>query len=456
VKTSLRAIAVLFFLPLAVTPLRSGEPDARLKADILLVTAHPDDDTLVASYLARSVYDEGRRVVVTICTDGAGGGNAAGPERGAALGLVRRLEARRALATLGIDAVWFLDGRDTPSQDVLYSLAGWGHGAVLEELVRLVRLTRPEVMLTWLPRNVAGENHGDHQAAGVVATEAFDLAGDPAAFPAQLSAMRRPMEGLETWWPKKLYYFTDAFDTEFLRGKGPEYPLRERSRTRGVSHAELALREARLYETQLDGLLPAEAVAALDRGEADQAIDRVLEAGLVTDPLRLMLGKSRVDGRVGGDVFDAIVAGPILPGQAPAPERFARKGVTLELGGSWSFYLAFWRAHGLGSLAELGPPEMALRPGQTLQVPLLIHNDTDAAVEATVTLGPVAQGWRERPRADGVRVPARSTSEIESFVETPGQASATFSPVTYELRVAGRTLSSTTLRVRLHAETMPQ
>ena len=35
-----------------------------------------------------------------------------------------------------------------------------------------------------------GENHGDHQAAGVLATEAFDVAGDPSVFPAQLAAPR--------------------------------------------------------------------------------------------------------------------------------------------------------------------------------------------------------------------------------------------------------------------------
>jgi len=59
----------------------------------------------------------------------------------------------------------------------LNSLANWGHGESLEELVRIVRLTRPEVIITWLPGIFIGENHGDHQAAGVLATEAFDSAG---------------------------------------------------------------------------------------------------------------------------------------------------------------------------------------------------------------------------------------------------------------------------------------
>jgi len=72
------------------------------------------------------------------------------------------------------------------------------------------------VILTWLPHFVAGENHGDHQASGVIATEAFDLAGDPTVFPAQIVAPRERLdignatEGLLPWQPKKIYYFSDA------------------------------------------------------------------------------------------------------------------------------------------------------------------------------------------------------------------------------------------------------
>ena len=106
---------------------------------------------------------------------------------------------------MGILDVWFLNCPDTPGKDVLHSLETWGHGASLEQVVRLVRLTRPEVILTWLPVYVAGENHDDHQAAGVLATEAFDLAGDPVAFPEQVEGPRDRTtisnygEGLHPW-----------------------------------------------------------------------------------------------------------------------------------------------------------------------------------------------------------------------------------------------------------------
>jgi len=47
---------------------------------------------------------------------------------------------------------------------------GQGIQTLLAQIVRLVRLTRPDVVLTWLPLYVAGENHADHQAASVIAT----------------------------------------------------------------------------------------------------------------------------------------------------------------------------------------------------------------------------------------------------------------------------------------------
>ena len=69
-------------------------PDDRFKADLLLLIAHPDDDVLAGTYLARAVLDEGRRVAVVFMTTGDSGGNEAGPERGASLGVIRQIEAR--------------------------------------------------------------------------------------------------------------------------------------------------------------------------------------------------------------------------------------------------------------------------------------------------------------------------------------------------------------------------
>src|ERR1700722_17134179 len=149
-------------------------PDERYKADLLLIVAHPDDDVVIGGYLARIALDEHKRIAVIYCTNGDGGGNAVGNESGASLGQMREIEARRALAYFGIYSVWFLPGHDNPGQNVLRSLDSWNHGRALDDVVRLVRITRPDAILTWLPDPVVGENHDDHQASSVLAVEAFD------------------------------------------------------------------------------------------------------------------------------------------------------------------------------------------------------------------------------------------------------------------------------------------
>src|SRR3569833_487928 len=193
-------------------------PDARFKADMLVVVAHEDDEVMIAGYLAKLAQDEHKRIAVVYVTNGDGGGNAVGNEAGAALGQERQMEARRALVSICFENVWFLNQHDTPNQNVLFSLDHWDHGHVLGALVRLVRITRPDIVLTWFPDPVSGENHADHQASSVVAVEAFDAAGDETKFPEQLSpakdrtGMANLTEGLLPWQPQKLYFFTDAFE----------------------------------------------------------------------------------------------------------------------------------------------------------------------------------------------------------------------------------------------------
>jgi len=235
----------------AAQPLKTA--DARYKTDILLVVAHPDDEGAATAYLARAI-DEGKRVAVVYGTRGSSGANEVGGEQAAALGAVREIEARRSLALMGITNVWFLDGKDTASQNVLQSLSNWNHGEALQQLVRVMRLTRPEVVLTFLPGTFIGEDHGDHQAAGVLATEAFDLSGDPAAFAEQLSGPTKRLEALldnlRPWQPKKIYYFPDADKEDIFRGLGPEYSVKDISKSNKHAYWRIALDGYLAHETQ--------------------------------------------------------------------------------------------------------------------------------------------------------------------------------------------------------------
>ena len=361
-------------------PARVPAPDSRYKADILVVVAHPDDDTAVSTYLARAVFDQGKRVAVIFTTRGNSGPNAVGLEQSKALADVREMEARRSLAARGITNVWFLHGQDTPTQDVLHSLETLGHGEALEEMVRLVRLTRPEVVITWFPGYVAGENHGDHQASGVVAVEAFDLAGNPTAFAEQVSAPRYNRgianygEGLQPWQPKKIYFFSDASHPDFLKGHGPTYLATDFSQTKHVPFAQINLEGWRDYATQIDF--------------GDAGLRAYANA-----PEHLILGKSLVGSDVTADVFAGIDGKPIAyapPAPAPAP---AASGITLTLGGPWSFYQQFYRAHDLGALANLvTPPQAALGSDRQLWVPLLLRNNTNEPQDVTLEQN-LPGGW---------------------------------------------------------------
>jgi len=372
-------------------------PDPRFKADILVVVAHPDDESLVAAYLAREIYDNQKRVAVVYGTRGGGGNNEVGPEQAAAMADIREIEGREATAALGITNVWFLGGHDYASQDALNSLAFWGHGACLDQLVRVVRLTRPSVILTFLPDFTTGENHGDHQAAGVLATEAFDMAGDPTAFPEQVSPTHDPdkngnlMEALRPWQPEKIYYFHNP-TYDIFTGQGPQYSANDISPSRHERYGILAAKAFTHHRTQ--GGDVAERMIKKLATETPQSQDdsRMME------PVKLIFGKSWVPSGVMDDVFAGVVAEGIAYQRAPGYSAVAYSKPALEIGDPWSYYKRFWQAHGLEHLANLVPAEITVKVGGALAIPLVVENpfDKDLAVDFTVK---APDGWKVAPMA---------------------------------------------------------
>lgn len=430
-------------------------PDARYKADLLVIVAHPDDDVLIGGYLARASLDEHRRIAVIYCTSGDGGGNAVGYEAGAALGQLRILEARRALASLGIENAWFLDGHDTPGQDVLWSLDRWNHGRALDQIVRLVRITRPEVILTFLPDYVAGENHADHQAAGVLATEAFDAAGDPTQFPEQVSpprnrtGMMNLTEGLHVWQPKKLYYFTDAFENDtpywhaaeyaspfrknLLDSHGPVYLNTAISPARHVSYARLNAVQQSLYRTQ-EGYLGIQALAKNDFGNFEY-------------PVRFLFGKSVVGGSVTGDIFEGVKPGPIPFVAVRGFHPLSIEGVSFQLAGPWLFYRRFWKAHELGSIAALLPvAEASIKGGQLLHIPLAIRNETAGPVDVTVQ-AVLPAGWSDNTRYEVYPVPRGESYPVLELVTAPSGIRPQWQEISFRASAGTRELGRVAVRV---------
>jgi len=428
--------------------------DDRFKADVLLVVAHPDDETGVSAYLAQ-LLDQGKKVAAVYLTRGEAGHNNMGRERGVSLGAEREMELRHALTQLGIQNVWFLDGRDTPSQDVRQSLANWHHGTCLEEVVRIVRLTRPSVIITWLPGFFIGENHGDHQASGVLAIEAFDSAGDPAVFPAQLAQARHInetlLEGLESWQPQKLYFFSDASDDKQFKGKGPEYATTAISPTRHVPYWRIAMDEFRFHRTQYRSYI--EKLDAMN----DEQLAKL--AGADQDgwdgPVGLIFGKANVPSSVTGDVFEGVSAAPIAFVRPPTPAPEQHSGVSLALGGPWIFYERFRRAHDLMSIPQAQVPEIAISTGSTLQLPLILRNDSSQPVELSLAFT-LPEGWTQPDMAARYQLAAGDVFPVQLELTAPAKKSEQIQELTCRASSAAGTVGTVTLRVQVRTGGLPQ
>jgi LmbE family N-acetylglucosaminyl deacetylase len=441
--------------PAAVVELR--EADARYKADILLVVAHPDDEGAATAYLARAI-DEGKRVAVAYGTRGGNGGNEVGTEQAESLAAIREIEARRANATLGITNVWFLGGKDTAGQDVLVSLANWEHGAALEHLVRLVRLTRPEVVLTFLPGTFIGEDHGDHQAAGVLATEAFDLAGDPTVFPNQVAEPLRRLEpyleGLRPWQPKKIFYFPDAEREDIFKGKGPSYSVKEISKSSKKPYWRASLDAFRLHQTQAKSFAD-----QLDKMD-DAAIEKMMKADGWADEQRFVLGKSLVGGAMTDPIFTGIESGAIPFRRSAYSVEEPKGDVAVTLAGPWNFYAEFRAAHGLTHLPHPEPPEIALQEGTTLIVPLWVRNATGESREVTLWAD-VPQGWLVTSGTGKVKVGANQTAGTRVEITLGALSDKTKSKdevktVTVRAESGGKSVGEVVMKVELRKKALPE
>jgi LmbE family N-acetylglucosaminyl deacetylase len=441
----------------AQQPRQLPQLDDRYKTDILLVVAHPDDEGAATPYLARAI-DEGKRVAVVYGTRGSSGANEAGAEQASALGEIREIEARRANAYLGITNVWFLDGRDTASQNVLQSLANWGHGASLERLVRLIRLTRPEVIMTFLPGTFVGEDHGDHQAAGVLATEAFDLAGDPSAFPEQVAApMRRLeafLENLRPWQTKKIYYFPDADREDIFRGLGPDYSVKDLSKSTKLPYWRMALNSFFMHQTQAKGYI--DSIGKMSEAEIEKQVSSAWG-----EAQHFVRGKSLVGGSVTGDIFEGIVATDAIPFAPPQPVPNAAPptGPFAELAGPWSFYDSFRRAHGLLQLPHPDPPEIALQFGTTLVIPLWLHNPSSTAQKITLSAA-LPAGWTVQSGADALVVGPKQTAAARVEIAMPAAPEGAAKKDLQEVKISADSEASSIgvikLRVELRKRSLPQ
>ena len=169
----------------------------RTTASVMHVTAHPDDEH--GGVLAKLSRGDGARVALLTLNRGESGDNAIGPQLFDALGLIRTEELLQANRYYGVDEQYFTSVVDYGySKTLEESLRQWGRDTVLRDVVRIVRMSRPTIILSRFQGNER-DGHGNHSTAGVMAVEAFRAAADPARYPEQIA------EGLRPWQAAKVY-----------------------------------------------------------------------------------------------------------------------------------------------------------------------------------------------------------------------------------------------------------
>jgi LmbE family N-acetylglucosaminyl deacetylase len=179
---------------------------------VLMIGAHPDDeDTELLTILVRGM---GAEAAYLSLNRGEGGQNLIGPELGEALGLLRTEEL---LAARRLDGArqYFTRAYDFGYSKTLdETWQHWPKDELLKDVVRIVRKFRPQIIVS-IFSGTPRDGHGQHQAAGWLAREAFRVAGDSVRFPELAN------EGLLPWSPLKLYRsarFDSAATTLTLEG----------------------------------------------------------------------------------------------------------------------------------------------------------------------------------------------------------------------------------------------
>ncbi|HEX5386363.1 MAG TPA: PIG-L family deacetylase [Gemmatimonadales bacterium] len=210
---------------------------------VLVIGAHPDDeDTELLTILTRSM---GAEAAYLSLDRGEGGQNVIGPELGEALGLLRTEEL---LAARRLDGAqqYFTRAYDFGfSKTLADTWDHWPRDTVLKDVVRVVRRFRPQVIVS-IFSGTPRDGHGQHQAAGRAAIEAFRVAGDSTRFPELATE-----EHLAAWSPRKLYRsarFDSAATTLTIQGGALDPVV-------GKSYHQIAMASRSLHRSQDMGQL---------------------------------------------------------------------------------------------------------------------------------------------------------------------------------------------------------
>ncbi len=252
---------------------------------VLVIGAHPDDeDTELLAFLSRGM---GVQAAYLSLSRGEGGQNLIGPELGPELGIIRteellaarQLDGARQFFTRAFDFGYSKTAEET--------FRFWPRDSLLADVLDVIRRFRPQIVVS-IFSGTPRDGHGQHQVAGIVARQAFEILKD------------------SSWGPVKLYRTTrfDTAGTTLLLQGGALDPVT------GQSYHQLAMAGRSRHRSQDMGQLqrPGPSVIRLGlietreggRGEGDglfAGVDTVLHGQArfvaLVDTARALLNPSR-------------------------------------------------------------------------------------------------------------------------------------------------------------------
>jgi LmbE family N-acetylglucosaminyl deacetylase len=134
------------------------------KRSLLVILAHPDDESFPMGGTLAKYAAQGVSVTLVCATRGEAGIPGFSPLEA---GKIRERELRAAAKTLGIHAVHFLNYLDG-------ELTRANPETLVSQLMLIMRQVRPEVVVTFGPDGISG--HLDHVAISRFTSQAFDSA----------------------------------------------------------------------------------------------------------------------------------------------------------------------------------------------------------------------------------------------------------------------------------------
>jgi hypothetical protein len=133
----------------------------------------------------------------------------------------------------------------------------------------------------------------------------------------------------------------------------------------------------------------------------------------------------------------------------------------LRLGGPWCFYQEFRKPHWLGDLPAAKTPEIAIKAGSILLVPVVVEHSPASGEDSVQIKVEVPGGWRVETGAGTLKLANEKLTELLVEISTPVLSTeqlktAGAQEVIVRGEMTGKPIGEVRLRVLLKASTLSQ